>query len=85
MFEFSLIIHKVRELCEFTTGTVRVLYGNCRNMEQRQEREEIEVSIYHYATTLSKGEQEPNKDHCMGTVEKYGAEAGKGGNRGIDI
>ena len=58
-----------RELYGYCTGTVRVLYGNCRNMEQRQKREEIEVSTYNYATTASKGEQEPNKDHCMGTVE----------------
>ena len=70
-FECSLIIHKVRELCEFTTGTVRVLYGNCRNMEQRQDREEIEVSTYHYATTLSKGEQKPNKDRRSKIRSKY--------------
>ena len=29
-------------------------------MEQRHKREEIEVSTYNYATTASKGEQEPN-------------------------
>ena len=72
------------ELYGYCTGTVRVLYGNCRNMEQRQKREEIEVSTYKYVTTYPRGSRSPIRT-TVRELWKYGAEAEKGGNRGIDI
>ncbi len=67
---FSLHVYDVRELCVFTTGTVRVLYGNCTGTVWKLSKGR-EVVRTCRARSTGNARRIPAHHHCAGLVQRW--------------